>query len=215
MDYIATVISNRSNGYIYLYWTDLPAFASNSRCIGSNQRINQWVTVHTVSRELISELLCIAVAGGFSSLSLSPLYFFRFLLCFFLSLLCLLSSLLSVFSLSSPLSHFFLFFFSAALPCIYRKTGEGERVGAATVGGPLHYLKRITTPGKWVNCGRLIAPKPGKKVGEKRKKKKKRFFSPVFCASRGRRRWCRFKTALFCVFIFLFFCGDPKMGYNT
>ncbi|KAJ6932471.1 hypothetical protein NC651_008033 [Populus alba x Populus x berolinensis] len=43
------------------------------------------------------------------------------------------------------------------------KTGEGERVGVTTVGRPLHYLQRITTPGKWVNCGRVIAPKPGKK----------------------------------------------------
>jgi len=34
MNYIATVISNRSNGYIHLYWTGPPAFASNGRCIG-------------------------------------------------------------------------------------------------------------------------------------------------------------------------------------
>ena len=34
MNYIATVISNRSNGYIHLYWTGPPAFASNDRCIG-------------------------------------------------------------------------------------------------------------------------------------------------------------------------------------
>ena len=65
-----------------------------------------------------------------------------------------LSSSLSV-SRSPPSSvlslGFFLFFFSAALPCIYRKTGEGKRVGAATVGRPLHYLQRITTPGKWVS----------------------------------------------------------------
>ena len=126
-----------------------------------------------------------------------PFVFFRFLLC-------LLPSLLSVFSLSSPFCSLppllvSFFFFSAALPCIYRKTGEGERVGAATVGRPLHYLQWITTPGKWVNCGRLIAPKPGKKVGEKRRKKW--FFSPLLCASKGRRRWCRFKTAPFCVFL--------------
>ena len=34
MNYIATVISNRSNGYIHLYWTGLPTFASNGRCMG-------------------------------------------------------------------------------------------------------------------------------------------------------------------------------------
>jgi hypothetical protein len=34
MNYISTVISNRSNGYIHLYWTGPPAFASNGRCIG-------------------------------------------------------------------------------------------------------------------------------------------------------------------------------------
>ncbi|KAJ6912762.1 hypothetical protein NC651_015266 [Populus alba x Populus x berolinensis] len=39
----------------------------------------------------------------------------------------------------------------------------GQRAGAATVGLPLHYLSTDKKPGKWVNCGRLIAPKPGKK----------------------------------------------------
>jgi hypothetical protein len=34
MNYIATVISNRSNGYIHLYWTGPPTFSSNGRCIG-------------------------------------------------------------------------------------------------------------------------------------------------------------------------------------
>ena len=34
MNYIVTVISNRSNGYIHLYWTDPPTFASNGRCMG-------------------------------------------------------------------------------------------------------------------------------------------------------------------------------------
>jgi len=29
MNYIATVISNLSNGYIHLYWTDPPTFTSN------------------------------------------------------------------------------------------------------------------------------------------------------------------------------------------
>ena len=78
----------------------------------------------------------LAVRGGRRfSFSLSPLFFFCFLLCFFLSLLCLLSSLLSIFSLSSPfyslppLLVFSSFFFLSALPCIYRKTGEGDMLG--------------------------------------------------------------------------------------
>ena len=33
MNYIATVISNRSNGYIHLYWTGPPTF-SNGKCMG-------------------------------------------------------------------------------------------------------------------------------------------------------------------------------------
>ena len=153
------------------------------------------------------------VAGGGSAFS------FSLSSVFFSASSFLFSTFSPLFSLSSPFCSLSLgplfFFFSAALPCIYRKTGEGERVGAAIVGRPLHYLQRITTPGKWVNCGCLIAPKPGKKVGEKRRKKL--FFSPVLCASRGRRRWCRFKTAPFYGFFFVFiiFCGDPKMGYNS
>jgi hypothetical protein len=34
MNYIATVISNHSNGYIHLYLTGPPTFASNDKCIG-------------------------------------------------------------------------------------------------------------------------------------------------------------------------------------
>ena len=34
MNYIATVISNRPNGYNHLYRTGPPAFASNGKCIG-------------------------------------------------------------------------------------------------------------------------------------------------------------------------------------
>ena len=34
MNYIATVISNLSNGYIHLYWTDPPTFTSNDKCTG-------------------------------------------------------------------------------------------------------------------------------------------------------------------------------------
>ena len=164
------------------------------------------------------------MAGGFPSLSLS-FVFFRFLLCFFLSLGLL--PLLPLFSLlfSSPSLGLFSsssFSFSAALPCIYRKIGEGERVGAATVGRPLHYLQWITTPGKWVNCGRLIEPKPGKKVGEKRKKNDS---SSLFSARPGeeddgavskRHRFVFFFYNIFFEFYYFYYflCGDPKMGYN-
>jgi len=34
MNYIATVISNLSNGYIHLYWTGPPTFTSNGKCTG-------------------------------------------------------------------------------------------------------------------------------------------------------------------------------------
>ena len=34
MNYIATVISNLSNGYIHLYWTGPLIFTSNGKCTG-------------------------------------------------------------------------------------------------------------------------------------------------------------------------------------
>ena len=34
MNYIATVISNLSNGYIHLYWTGPLTFTSNGKCTG-------------------------------------------------------------------------------------------------------------------------------------------------------------------------------------
>ena len=34
MNYITTVISNLSNGYIHLYWTSAPTFTSNGKCMG-------------------------------------------------------------------------------------------------------------------------------------------------------------------------------------
>ena len=33
MNYIASVISNLSNGYIHLYWTSPLTFASNDKCM--------------------------------------------------------------------------------------------------------------------------------------------------------------------------------------
>ena len=117
------------------------------------------------------------VAGGFPSLSLSSVFvlfsadslssfLFRFSFCFSpLSTLCrafllLLSSLLFFFFLRSP------------SPVFIGKNRGGRHGGAATVGRPLHYRSVDKKDGvKWVKCGRLIAPKPGKKVGEKRRKK--------------------------------------------
>ena len=34
MNYITTIISNLSNGYIHLYWTGPSTFTSNSKCTG-------------------------------------------------------------------------------------------------------------------------------------------------------------------------------------
>jgi len=34
MNYIATIISNLSNGYIHFYWTGPPTFTSNGKCTG-------------------------------------------------------------------------------------------------------------------------------------------------------------------------------------
>jgi hypothetical protein len=34
MNYVATVISNLSNGYIHLYWTGPPTFTLYSKCMG-------------------------------------------------------------------------------------------------------------------------------------------------------------------------------------
>jgi len=62
MNYIATVISNRSNGYIHLYWTDPPTFVSNSRCMGrcsiesKNNRRNIISSLHSVSTIFVSSL---------------------------------------------------------------------------------------------------------------------------------------------------------------
>ena len=143
---------------------------------------------------------------------------------FSLSLLCIFpfSSLLlpfsPLFSRSSPSSPSLLpsvlfplswsifssFSFSAALPCIYRKTGEGERVGAATVGRPLHHLQWITTPDKWVNCGRLIAPKPGTKVGEKRRKKM--ILLPCSLRIQGKKTMVPFQNGtVLCFFFIIYF----------
>jgi len=62
MNYIATVISNRSNGYIYLYWTGPPTFSSNGRCMGrcsiesKNYRGNIISSLHSVSTIFVSSL---------------------------------------------------------------------------------------------------------------------------------------------------------------
>jgi len=62
MNYIANVISNRSNGYIHLYWTSPPTFASNGRCMGrcsiesKNNGGNIISSLHSVSTIFVSSL---------------------------------------------------------------------------------------------------------------------------------------------------------------
>jgi hypothetical protein len=62
MNYIATVISNRSNGYIHLYWIDPPTFASNGKCMGrcsiesKNNGGNIISSLHNVSTIFFSSL---------------------------------------------------------------------------------------------------------------------------------------------------------------
>ena len=156
------------------------------------------------------------VAGGGSAFSFSLSSVFSF------------SSLPPLFALPSllfPLS-WSSFFFQSPSPVFIGKNRGGRHGGAATVGRPLHYRSVDKKDGvKWVKCGRLIAPNPGKKLGEKWRRN-----SSSSPASRlqGKKMMMPFKTALFlafsvffCFFIFfifflylLFFFGDPKMGYN-
>jgi len=62
MNYIATVISNRSNEYIHLYWTGPPTFASNSKCMGKysieskNNGENIISSLHVVSMIFVSSI---------------------------------------------------------------------------------------------------------------------------------------------------------------
>ena len=62
MNYIAPVISNLSNGYIYLYWTGTPTFTSNGKCTSrcsiesKNDGGNIISSLHIVSMILFSSL---------------------------------------------------------------------------------------------------------------------------------------------------------------
>jgi len=62
MNYISTVISNRLNGYIHLYWTGPPTFASNGRYMGrcsiesKNDGGNIISSLHSVSTIFVSSL---------------------------------------------------------------------------------------------------------------------------------------------------------------
>ena len=49
MNYIATVISNISNGYIHLYWTGPPTLASNGTCMGN-------ILLNSANKEILSIL---------------------------------------------------------------------------------------------------------------------------------------------------------------
>lgn len=120
--------------------------------------------------------------------SLSPL--FSSLLLPFSSLPSLLSSpsspsLCSPFSSLPPLLVFsffsFLFFSSAALPCIYRKTG-GANGGAATVGRPC----TICSMDKKEASGRRMVGVLLRQIRERSSAKsgEEKFFSPVLCVRR-------------------------------
>jgi hypothetical protein len=62
MNYIATIISNLSNGYIHLYWTGPPTFTSNGKCTGrcsiesKNYGRNIISSLHIVSTIFVSGL---------------------------------------------------------------------------------------------------------------------------------------------------------------
>jgi len=62
INYIATVISNRLNGYIHLYWTGPPTFDSNDKCMGrcsiesKNNGGNIISSLHNVSTIFFSSL---------------------------------------------------------------------------------------------------------------------------------------------------------------
>ena len=115
-----------------------------------------------------------------------------------------LSSSLS-FSRSPPSSVLSLGFFlplsssppsSLPLPCFYRQKQGGPTWWGGHCWPPLHYPSKVC---KWLNCGRLIEPKPGKKFGEKWGRK-----STSSPASRvqGKKKMVSFKTAPFWVLFF-------------
>ena len=62
MNYIATVISNCSNGYIHLYWISPPTFSLNDKCIGrcsiesKNDGGNIISSLHSISTIFVSSL---------------------------------------------------------------------------------------------------------------------------------------------------------------
>jgi len=62
MNYIATIISNLSNGYIHLYWTGPPTFTSYDICMGrcsiesKNNGGNIISSLHIVSTIFVSSL---------------------------------------------------------------------------------------------------------------------------------------------------------------
>jgi hypothetical protein len=52
MNYIATIISNFSNGYIHIYWTGPPTFTSYGKCTGR-------CSIESKNDEGISSQVCI------------------------------------------------------------------------------------------------------------------------------------------------------------
>ena len=164
------------------------------------------------------------VAGGGSAFSFSlSSVFFVFFSAVFVSPFSSLPPLLISLLFSSP-SLGLLSFFQSPSPVFIGKNRGGRHGGAATVGRPLHYRSVDKKDGvKWVKCGRLIAPNSGKKLGEKWRRNSssspasrvqgKKMMMPLKKAP------FRFFFVYFILFYFilylLFFCGDPKMGYNN
>ena len=146
----------------------------------------------------------------FSSLSLS-------LLCFtLLSASSSISLSLSLPSLLFPLSWSSSFFFLSALPCIYRKTGEGDVLGRPLLAAPSTTFQRIKSQASGCHDGRLIEQKPGKKLGEKWGKKI--FFFP-YLARPGEEEDGAVQNgtvlSFLCFvffFVFIIFLWGPKNG---
>ena len=153
-----------------------------------------------------------AVAGGFPSLSLSSV-FFCFLLCgsFFFFFFCVLPSLsfplslLSLLFFSPSLGSFFCVFFVSALPCIYRKTGEGNVLGRPLLAAPSTTFQQIKSQASgWLRASYCV--KHGKEI--RRKGEEKIFFFP--CLARPGEEeelQCR-QNGTVLGFCFFFFCNS-------
>jgi len=82
MNYIATVISNRLNGYIHLYWIGPPTFFSNGRCMGrcsieskndGGNIISSLYSVLTIFISSLSNVINIQLGGAYISKEMTDL----------------------------------------------------------------------------------------------------------------------------------------------